>query len=121
VSEIVRQDGETLERLGLTSEAVADALQALTDAAKRGLEGPVDAGTFIVRLDWARGLVPCPFGEKRLQPKITVEAVRKRSGETIWFSQLSVHLIREHGFFGGEGSVFRIEPELMSAWMRDRE
>jgi hypothetical protein len=119
VREIVRQDGQTLERLGLTPEAVADVLQDLIDAAKRGLEGPVDAGTCIVRLDWARGLVPCPFGEKRLQPKITVEAVRKWTGETMWFTQLSVHLIREHGFFGGEGSVFRIEPELMAAWMTD--
>ncbi len=118
VAEIVRQDGETLKRLEQTAEAVADTLQSLIEAARKGLEGPVDAGDWIVRLDWARGLVPCPFGEKKLQPKITVEAVRKWSGETILFSSLSVHLIRKHGFFGGAGSVFRIEPESMAAWMR---
>ncbi|MBN2202026.1 hypothetical protein JW777_08750 [bacterium] len=118
VREIVREDGETLKRIGLSTEAVADILQSLIDAAKQGLEGPVDAGDWIVRLDWARGLVPCPFGERRLQPKITLEAVRKGSGETILFSQLSVHLIREHGFFGGAGSVFRIEPESAAAWIR---
>ncbi len=119
VQEMIRQDGDTLERLGLTAEAVADTLQSLIDEARKGLEGPVEAGDWIVRLDWARGLVPCPFGDKRLQPKITVEAVRKRSGETILFSRLSVHMIREHGFFGGAGSVFRIEPEAMAAWVRN--
>jgi hypothetical protein len=118
IDAIVREDGQTMERLGLTAERVAGFLQSLIDEAKKGLEGPVDAGPCIVRLDWARGLVPCPFGEKRLQPKITVEAVRKRTGETIRFSQLSVHLIREHRFFGGEGSPFRVDPEVLSVWMQ---
>jgi hypothetical protein len=118
VDAIVREDGRTLDRLGLTPKAVADYLQSLLDEAKKGLEAPVDAGRCIVRLEWARGLVPCPFGEKRLQPKITVLAVRKESGDSIRFSQLSVHLIREHGFFGGADSAFRIDPERAASWMR---
>ncbi len=56
-------------------------------------------------------MMPCPFGHAGLYPKIVATV---RSGtEEIRFSQLGIHLIRKHGFFGGKGSVFRVEPEKL--------
>jgi hypothetical protein len=121
VAMIVRDDRATLERAALTAETVADFLDGILALGKRGLEAEVDAGDLVVRVEWARGLVPCPFGEKRLQPKCTAVLTEKGSGRTFTFSQLSVHLIRDHGFFGGVGSAFRVDPETVARWMQTRE
>jgi hypothetical protein len=117
VPAIVEADRETLLRSGLDPAAAADFLQSLIDAGIAGLGGPVEAGAFAIRIDWARGLIPCPFGEGRLVPKLTAVVFDRTLGRECRFSQLSVHLIREHVFFGGTGSAFRLEPEAVVSWM----
>jgi hypothetical protein len=118
IQDIVREDETALVRLGANREAVADFLQSLIDQGKKGLEGRVVCGNWTVQIHWARGLLPCPFGEPKLHPKITAVAFEKSSGRTLRFSQLTVHLIREHGFFEGRGSAFRVEPEQAVELMR---
>jgi hypothetical protein len=110
IPEIIGEDGKDLARLGTNPEAVANFLQSLIDEGKRGLEGSVGYGGLTIRLDWARGLLSCPFGDPRLLPKITATVTDGSSGRMFRFSQLTVHLIREHGFFGGRGCPFRVEP-----------
>jgi hypothetical protein len=118
ITEIIRQDEGTLDRLGVTREAAADFLQRLLDEGKKGLEGPVEFEGRICEIHWARGLLPCPFGEPKLHPKITATADDSKAGRRLRFSQLAIHLIREHGFFGGQGSPYRLEPEAIIEFMR---
>jgi hypothetical protein len=118
ILEIVRSDAEKLARCAAAAGEVADFLQSLIDEGKRGLEGPVVHGDGVVRIHWARGMLPCPFGEPRLHPKITAVVTVPSPARTIRFSQLGVHLIREHGFFGGNASPYRLEPEEVVALMR---
>jgi hypothetical protein len=118
ILEIVRQDGETLDRFGVASEEVADFLQSVIEVGKSGLEGPVIQGAWVIRIHWARGMLPCPYGEPRLHPKISVILSNPSQGRTLRFSQLGVHLIREHGFFGGIASPYRLEPGEIVALMR---
>jgi hypothetical protein len=118
IPEIVLKDAETLVRCGAAPEEVADFLQSLIEEGKKGLEGPVVHGGWIIRIQWDRGMLPCPFGEPRLHPKISAAVNDPRAGRTLRFSQLGVHLIREHGFFGGTASPYRLEPEDVVAWMR---
>jgi hypothetical protein len=118
IFEIIRRDAEELARLGETAAAAADFLQGLLDEGKKGLEGPVVLNGRTIQIRWERGMIPCPFGEPGLHPKITVTAEESSSGRTLRFSQLAVHLIRGHGFFGGTGSAFRVEPEEIIKLMR---
>jgi len=118
IHEIIRQDGVELDRLGMTREAAADFLQLLLDEGKKGLEAPVDFKGLTLQIQWARGLLPCPFGEPRLHPKITATAADSLTGRTLRFSQLEIHLIRDHGFFGGQGSPYRLEPGAILEFMR---
>ncbi len=111
IDEIVRCDRETLQRLGGDNEALAAFLSLVMDAGKESLEGPTEAGGVRVRVKWDRGMLPCPFGESGLHPKMVAEMNIPSSGRMIRFSRLSIHLIRKHGFFGGKGSPFRLEPE----------
>ena len=110
IHDIVRNDLQTLSWLGVGREEVADGLQYFIDEGKRGLEGEVDLGAFTVLVRWDRGMMPCPFGEHGLYPKIVATVFSKRQKKAIRYSQLSVHMIRKHGFFGGQGSVFRLDP-----------
>ena len=118
ILEIVRQDADALARCGVTPGETADFLQSLIEAAKKGLEGPVVHGGRIIQIHWARGMLPCPFGEPRLHPKISAAVPDPSTGRTLRFSQLGVHLIREHGFFGGIESPYRLEPEEIVALKR---
>ncbi len=113
-SEIIDSDKNELSRLRVTSEQIANRMLQITNTAKTGL------GTWMriddnleARTDEARGFLPCPWPHAgRFLKRITVVRLIE-SDETIRWSDLSVHLIGEHGFFQGKGSSFRIEPQKL--------
>lgn len=111
VHDIVKEDSLILSQMGIEAETIADRLQYFIDEGKKGLETKVDLGDFTVQISWDRGMLPCPFGEPRLHHKITATLYNKKLDKEITYSQLNVHMIREHGFFEGKGSAFRLEPE----------
>lgn len=113
IHDIIEADIRKVRRLGLSVDRIADRLQWFIDEGKKGLERPVDLGTYIVTVQWRRGMIPCPFGERGLHHKLIATVTEKETGELIRFSQLNVHMIRDHGFFEGEGGLFRIDPERM--------
>ena len=109
--DIISDDKKTLTSLGLSCEDAADILHFYLEEGKKGLDGEIDFGSISVQTRWDRGMIPCPFGERGLHPKIVTTVTDKITRKKIRYSKLSIHLIRQHGFFGGKGSVFRIEPE----------
>jgi len=113
IHDIIKEDLLTLSRLGVEVEAIADRLQYFIDEGKKGLETKVDLGDFTVQISWDRGLLPCPFGEPRRHHKIIATLFNKKLGKEVKYSQLNVHTIKDHGFFEGKGSAFRLEPEFL--------
>lgn len=114
VSEIIDADKNELSRLGFTSKQLASQMQQITDAAKPGLGTWVQIDDNLqAKTDEARGFLPCPWPHSgRFVKRITI-ARRIKTGETIQWSDLNIHLIGEHGFFQGKGSSFRIEPKKL--------
>lgn len=113
IHDIVKDDQKRLSASGLSSQDISKRLQVFIDTAKAGLEGPVNYEHYVVQLQWVRGRVPCPFGEPGLHPKISVRVKNTKNNQTLHYTQLSVHLIQDHGFYGGRGSKFRIEPDFI--------
>lgn len=112
IHDIIEEDMHTLARLGVTKEQIADRLQYFIEEGKKGLETPVELGDFTTQVIWRRGMLPSPFGgPKRLYHKIVATLTNKKLDKTITYTQLNVAMIRNHGFFEGKGSVFRLEPE----------
>ena len=112
IHDIVEEDMHTLARLGVTQEQIADRLQYFIEEGKKGLETSVDLGDFTTQVIWRRGMLPSPFGDpKRLYHKIVATVFNKHLNKELRYTQLNVHMIRDHGFFEGRGSVFRLEPE----------
>lgn len=110
VHEIVEADRRELDRLGVDQEQVADRLAYFIEEGEKGLETTVDLGDFTSQVRWQRGLILCPFGDKRRLPKLIATVCRKKEDRCIRFAKLNEHMIREHGFFEGRGSPFRLDP-----------
>lgn len=112
IHDIIEEDMHTLSRLNVSKEQIADRLQYFIEEGKKGLETPVDLGNFTTQVIWRRGMLPSPFGDpKRLYHKIVATVFNKTLNKEITYTQLNVHMIRDHGFFEGKGSIFRVEPE----------
>ncbi len=114
IHDIIKMDLSVLETNAITKEQVADRLQFFIDEGKKGLGSHINLNDFVVQIQWDRGLMPCPFGDSGLHHKI-IATVTNKETETIVikYSQLNVHMIREHGFFEGKDSLYRIDPEIL--------
>lgn len=128
-AEIIRADGETVKKLGLTHQAIADRMNFFREEGKRALDGFVKVKPhFEILCDMARGFLPCPFGEPGIpacnlsgagsiagRHRKTIVTVRNLNlRKEIIFSDLNIHLIAAHGFYEGKGSPFRLEPEMLA-------
>lgn len=110
-SEIIDADSAELAKLDYTTEQLAGWMRQITKLAVAGL------GTW-VRIDdnkeasvqEAKGSLVCPWPHAGRYAKRITTVRDLRSGESIRWSDLNTHLIDQHGFFGGRGSMFRIEP-----------
>jgi len=112
--EILTEDQGTIHSLGLNDEVIAQRLRALTDAARDGWGEPVVVKErFEVHLVEARGKIPCPWGHPGLYPKTHVVLTDTRTGESLVWSDLALHLIEAHGFYQGRGSPYRLEPRTI--------
>ncbi len=113
--DILAADDRVVRQHGLSHERIADRLEALTRAGKDQAERErVVEDRFRVQVREERGRLPSPWGdglfrkgETRLTDPIT--------GQSFRWTPLGVHLIRAHGFYGGRGSTFRLEPSALIA------
>jgi len=113
--DILDADDAAVRRLGLTHAAIAARMRALREAGAKGLGLAVPAGDgFEVRVDCARGGLPCPFLHDGLFQKEFIEVRNMRTGERVTFSELNVHMIEAHGFYEGVGSPFRLDPATLA-------
>ena len=111
VEEIIEADGASVARLGYYREQIASRMRKLTGLARSGLGTFVDAGKNLeVKSDDNRGQVICPWPHPVRCFKTVTTVQDTSTGKTIQWSDLSIHMIAEHGFFGGTGSTFRLDP-----------
>lgn len=112
--DIIESDDAAVKRMGLTHKKIADRLAKLRDDGKQGLGISVKVEEiYEVRADSARGKLPCPFMHAGLFTKAyTIVRNLETDSETI-FTDLNIHLIEEHGFYGGKGSTYRLDPESL--------
>jgi hypothetical protein len=109
--EIIDEDAADLARMGTTKEAVAARMQELTNLATSGLGDWIRVGKNLeVSIDDNRGMIPCPWPHHVRCLKRITSARQRDTGKTIRWSDMNIHLVKEHGFFEGRGSPFRIEP-----------
>lgn len=109
--DILREDDSAVRRSEKTHEQIAQRMQFFRDAGMPGLgEFMSIDDVFDVRVDSVRGKLPSPFGGPGMYDKVNTTVVNKRLGREVTFTDLHIHFIRDHGFYEGKGSLFRLEP-----------
>ena len=111
---ILEDDDQRVAALGLTHGAIAERMRYLTAAGRRGLGSTVVVEEiYEVRVDEARGVLPCPWPHPGVFPKAIVFLQRLDTNESISWAELQIHLIGAHGFYEGKGSPYRLSPEKL--------
>lgn len=115
LAEILAHDQATVDRLGLSHRAIAQRMLEFRDAGREACGDWIAfSSRWDVRVDSARGKLPCPFGEPGLHSKTSITVRDRQDGQEITFTDLHIHLIGHHGFYEGKGSVFRLEPDRLA-------
>ena len=114
LGEILDADRSAVEALGASHERIAAAMKRAADEAMHAQGVPVEVSTGVQAVyREAMGQIPCPWGGGQRFPKGQIDLTDARTGETLSFSPLSVHLVGAHGFYEGRGALYRIEPEAL--------
>ncbi len=118
-AEIIQADAAALAKCGVTAALLARRMRELTALAQTGLGTQVDAGggDLLVSCEECKGWLVCPWGHPGRYAKRVTTAERPKTGATLAWTDLNVHLIEAHGFFEGRGSAFRIEPEAAAEFL----
>ena len=110
LADIIHEDIKNIAAAGVTNNEIADRMQYFTDIASKELGSPVKMDDkYEVSVDDHRGIIPCPFSDNFNTGKRNTRFENIWLGKTIYWSDLNIHMIREHGFYEGEGSFFRID------------
>ncbi len=113
IKDMMVRDESEMSKAGLTFDKVGERLSYLMEEGRKGLGEPVTVDKkWLVRVIDPRGKLPCPF-EDGIFRKLSAEIELKSSGEKILVTDLSIHLLKQHHFIEGEGSRFRMEPEII--------
>ncbi len=114
-TQIIMDDAALLAAAGTTPEEVADKMAALTEAGLTAIGTPVDYQGFTVTVEEYMGKLGCPFRDHRAPKRNTV--VVGKDGRQMAWTDLTIHLIKQHGFFQGKGSPYRLEPDHLAAFL----
>lgn len=113
--EIIENDAHELDHMGITTEQIADEMERILEAAVNTFGAPVTVTTaggrgLVATYRESMGKIPSPWGGY-VFGKGEVELADPATGEIVQrYTPLSVHLVRQHAFFQGRGSRYRIEP-----------
>lgn len=110
--EVIAADEVTLKKLGITFEQVADRIEYFIIAVNYPTNKPkiVDSIYEVTGTSW-RGMQECPWGDRGEYSNMDFQIKNTKTGESILFPGLIVHLIRKHHFFEGKKSSYRVEPK----------
>jgi hypothetical protein len=113
LADIIAADEAGFRSLDLDFDAVADKLTYLAREGEKGLGEPTTIdGAWLVKSDESRGKIPCPF-QDGIFHKNAVTVQRLDSSDRIIYTDLSIHLLREHHFCQGTNSFFRLDPDAL--------
>jgi hypothetical protein len=113
-NQIICSDRIKLDSVDLTTKMIADRLQYFTDAAFESYDGSVIIDKkYEVDHESFRGKLICPFSHPGVYRKGLIKLKNLENGIEISWTPLNIHMIREHCFFEGIGSIHRLEPNTI--------
>jgi len=109
LSTIIDEDAQLMRRLNITPRELAARMRHFMQEGRKGLGEPVTVDNdWLVQTDEARGYLACPW-EDGIFRKVNVTIELKVTGEKLFYTDLLIHMVEEHGFLEGHGSSFRLD------------
>lgn len=114
--DILTEDDGTVKRLGFSHVLIGKRMEELKEKGKAGLGEYISvAPHYQVRVESVRGKLPSPFSGPGLYAKTNITVHNELLDQSVTYTDLHIHLIRDHGFYQGKGSRFRLYPVELSA------
>lgn len=114
LDKIIADDAAALADIGLSNEDIARRMEQITEEGRDLLERPLDVeDRYEVQVRDDRGPMPDPFGGAPRRKGDTVVKDYETGGEFRW-NALTIAMIREHGFYSGRGSDYRLDPTRLA-------
>src|SRR5262249_42987693 len=122
VETVLAADRETLARQGVDSATLGDRLGKVLERAGAGSDWgrPARVGPHEGQILRQRGFITCPWASEEFEACYVgsggrptanrFSVIHRPSGRRLEGFELSAHLIRDHGFFGGPETRFRLDP-----------
>jgi hypothetical protein len=121
LDEVIARDADLLAEMGVSYEVLSHRLDSILLAGESNPGHKVHIGNFTVKVTVYNGFQQCPWTEdfhhstcrKGLgasHASIDWIIRNKKTGQEMRGPGLIVHLIRDHRFFEGPGSPYRVEP-----------
>ncbi len=122
LEEILDADAAAFAAHDVTPGQLADRLERIHVTAVAAFGNPVDIAPGLSAV-WreAMGRIPSPWPGEGTFAKGEVELTVAATGETIRFTELSIHLLRRHTFCQGRGSRYRLEPGVLCGLLASNE
>ena len=119
--QLLERDASELTGSGISAEILGQSLaDLLQQAARSDWLRPLRLPALDVEVHRRRGFITCPWAPEQDETcpvgrggRATANEFVIRhhaSGRVLSGFELCAHLVRDHGFFGGPGTQFRIEP-----------
>jgi len=113
--EILDADNARVRAMGLDHAAIARRMRQITEQGRRGLGNGVAIGQGLeARVEEFPGPMACPFGGCGVMRKAVTFLRDPTTGAELRWSALGEHMIGEHGFYQGQGSPWRQDPETLA-------
>ncbi len=111
LSTIISADEQELDKLEKSAEEIAERMLYFTDASFSTFDGTITMEEiYKVETETTRGRIPCPYAHGGMFRKSVTKLTNTKNNVTVTWTSLNIHLIKEHHFFEGKGSTFRLEP-----------
>ena len=112
--DILIDDDADVRRMDTSHAIIAKYMRRFRKKGEKGLGEfiPVEPH-FEVRVDGARGKLPCPFEHPGMFRKMNTIVNNLKLNRQIIYSDLNIHMVESHGFYEGKGSFFRTDPTAL--------
>ena len=114
LSSIIQADEQELAKLQRSAEEIAERMQYFFDASFSTFDGSIVIDDmYLVETEITRGRIPCPYSDGGQFRKAITKLTNLKKKVSVSWTALNIHLIKEHHFFEGKGSGFRVEPSVL--------
>ncbi len=111
LADIIAADAQVFARTGIKPAQIAERLQVIATRGADLMEEEILVDNrYRVRVRDDRGKIPSPWSDGLFE-KGDVDLVDSITGKKLKWNKLTLRLLEAHGFCGGSGSEYRIDPE----------